>query len=146
MKKNKIITRYDALQKQSEEISNKLFDLQRETEAEQERLEAFCKKYRSMSYNDLATCDTQKLDKIYQYFDKKYSIEWQGGLRNDSRGMALHFWVYDDPHFLILHLSSTSENICFSGSTSWLIKAKTLDNKINILKQIKKDILKILGK
>lgn len=146
MKNKKNITRYEALKKQSAEIASKFFDLQREKEAEQKRLDAVCKKHRSMSYKDLATCDTQKLDKIYRYFDKHYPVEFEGGLRNDNRGMALFFWVDDDPHFLILHLASTCKNIVFSGSTSWLVKAKTLGDKINILKQIKKDILKILKK
>lgn len=146
MKKTKPVTRYIKLKNDSAEITSKLFFLEREKEAEQEKLNTFCRKHRSMSYKDLATCDTGKLDKIYKYFDKKYPIEWQGGLRNDSRGMALSFWVDDDPHFLILHLSSTSENILFSGSTSWIIKAKTLEDKVYILKQIKKDILKILKK
>lgn len=145
MKKTKP-TRYIKLKNNSAEITSKLFVLEREKEAEQEKLNTFCRVHRSMSYKDLATCDTQKLDKIYKYFDALYPVEWQGGLRNDNRGMALSFWVDDDPHFLILHLSSTSENIIFSGSTSWIIKAKTLEDKVNILKQIKKDILKILKK
>lgn len=146
MKKNRPITRYIKLKNDSAEITSKLFDLQREKEAEQEKLNTFCRKHRSMSYKDLATCDTQKLDKIYKYFDRRYPIEWQGGLRNDHRGMALSFWIDEDPNFLILHLSSTCDNIIFSGSTSWIIKAKTLEDKVNILKKIKKDILTILKK
>jgi len=58
--------------------------------------------------------------------------------------MMLCNWVGDDPDYLILHLTSTSDNICFSGSTSWRVKAVGLEEKIEVLKQIKKDIKEIL--
>ena len=85
-----------------------------------------------------------KLKKIYAYFDALYPIEWQGGLRCDNRGMKLLYWLDDDPDYLILHLTSTSENICFSGSTSWLVKAETLADKVEVLSKVKKDIQKII--
>ena len=97
-----------------------------------------------MKFDGLETKDTDKLEKIYTYFDKRYPIDFQGGLRCDERGMRLCFWVDDDPDYLILHLASTSENICFSGSTSWQVKAETLADKVKTLKQIKNDIKKIL--
>ena len=73
-----------------------------------------------------------------------YAIEFEGGIRNDNRGMKLCRWIYEDPDYLILHLTSTSENICFSGSTSWLVKAVVLEAKIEVLKKIKEDMKKIL--
>ena len=84
------------------------------------------------------------MSQIYEYFDSKYPIEWQGGLRNDNRGMALGYWLYDKDDHIIMHLYSTCDNLFMSGSTSWLVYAPTLEEKISVIKQIKKDMLKIL--
>ncbi len=107
-------------------------------------LEKYVRRHRSLAFDGLETDDVWKLQKIYAYFDARYPIDFQGGLRCDERGMHLCYWVDDDPDYLILHLSSTSKNICFSGSTSWQVKAQTLADKVEILAKIKKDVRRIL--
>lgn len=138
-----IKTRYEKLKAQETKIHSKLWSLDREKEAKKEELKAYCKRKR-LNWDDLESGDVKKLKKIYAYFDKLYKIEWQGGLRCDNRGMKLCYWLDDDPDYLIIHITSTSENICFGGSTSWIVRAETLEDKINLLKTIKKDILNIL--
>ncbi len=135
-----IKTRYEKLKK----AINALNGLEMEKQQKTHELEAYCKRHRSMSFDDLQTGNVDKLNLIYKYFDDRYPVEWEGGLRCDERGMKLYCWLYDDPDYLILHLTSTCENICFSGSTSWIVKAESLEDKIEVLKQIKKDVLKIL--
>lgn len=142
MRKHK--TRYEKLKQQLSKAQSQVWALEREKEEKQTELSNYCRRHRSLSYDNLSTCDIIKLKKIYLYFDMRYPIEWQGGFRLDDRGMALYFWVNDDPDCLELHLSSTCENLCFSGSTSWLVPAKTLEDKIAILKKIKNDISEIL--
>lgn len=122
----------------------KLVEIKKEHTDKSIELNKYIDRNPSLSFAGLETKDAEKLKKIYAYFDKKYAIDFQGGLRCDTRGMKLVFWVDDDPDYLIIHLCSTSQNICFSGSTSWLVKAPTLTDKVEILKAIKQDILKII--
>ena len=136
--------RTDKIKQQIRKLEHKLCELHQEYILEKNKLETYVKKHKSLSFDKLQTSDTKKLWKIYEYFDKKYSIDFQGGLRCDERGMGLYFWLDDDPNYLIIHLVSTCANICFSGSTSWLVKAVSFDDKIKTLAQIKKDIEKIL--
>lgn len=138
------ITRCEKLKNKITQLESQQRKLASEKEQKAIELEKYVNKHRSVKFDGLETKDTQKLWKIYEYFDKKYPIDFQGGLRCDNRGMGLCFWLDDDPDYLIIHLSSTCENICFSGSTSWQIKATTLADKIETLKQIKKDIQTIL--
>lgn len=138
------ITRYEKLKNKIAQLESQQWKLAREKEQKTAELEKYVNRHRSLKFDGLETKDTDKLQKIYKYFDKQYPIDFQGGLRCDERGMCLCFWVDDDPDYLILHLSSTSENICFSGSTSWQVKAETLADKVKTLKQIKDDIKKIL--
>lgn len=142
----KLITRYTKLKKKESDASYALFLLEKEKENKTQELETYCKRHRSMSFDLLKTGDVAKLNKIYAYFDdnKSYIHECELGLRCDDRGMKLHFWLYDDPDYLVLHLSSNHSNIVFSGSTSWIIKAPTLEDKVNVLKTVKKDITKII--
>lgn len=120
---------------------SELADEKKQCETE---LEKYVRRHRSLAFGGLETDDVWKLQKIYAYFDARYPIDFQGGLRCDNRGMRLMYWLDDDPDYLILHLTSTSENICFSGSTSWQVKAQTLADKVEILAKIKKDVRKIL--
>lgn len=92
----------------------------------------------------METCDAEKLKRIYELLDKKYPVDWEGGLRCDDRGMKLCFWLDDDPDYLIFYLYSTSKNICFGGSTSWIVKAQTLAEKIEILRNTREEVKKIL--
>lgn len=138
------VTRYEKLRNKIAQLETQQRKLAREKEQKTTELEKYVNRHRSLKFDGLETKDTDKLKKIYKYFDKQYPIDFQGGLRCDERGMRLCFWVDDDPDYLILHLSSTSENICFSGSTSWQVKAETLADKIKTLKQIKNDIKNIL--
>lgn len=140
----KPVTRFEQLQNELNSAQHRIWNLGEEKDKKEKELETFVKRHKSYKYDGLATTDTGKLNKIYKYFDDKYPIEWQGGLRCDDRGMALHYWLDDDPDYLILHLSSNHDNICFSGSTSWLVKAVSLEDKITVIKQIKEDIKKIL--
>lgn len=142
----KQLTRQDKLKKELAKINQNLWELEKEKEQKKNELEKYVKKHRSLKFDGLETSDTQKLLAIYDLLDKKYPIDWQGGLRCDNRGMALHFWLDDDPDFLIIHLSSTSKNICFSGSTNWILKAPTLAEKIESLRSIKAEVKKILEK
>lgn len=137
-------TRYEKLKNKIAKLEGQQRKLAREKEQKTAELEKYVNRHRSLNFDGLETKDVDKLKKIYRYFDKQYPIDFQGGLRCDERGMRLCFWVDDDPDYLTLHLSSTSENICFSGSTNWQIKAETLADKVKILKQIKNDIEKIL--
>ena len=137
-------TRYEKLKNKIAQLESQQWKLATEKEQKTAELEKYVNRHRSLKFDGLETKDTDKLEKIYRYFDKQYPIDFQGGLRCDERGMRLCFWVDDDPDFLTLHLASTSENICFSGSTSWQVKAETLADKVKTLKQIKDDIKKIL--
>ena len=109
-----------------------------------DELDKYARRHRSLEYGGLKTSDVDKLTKIYAYFDSLYPIEWQGGLRCDNRGMRLFYWIDNDPDYLILYLTSTSDNFCFGGSTSWLVKAETFADKVEVLSKIKKDIQKII--
>lgn len=143
----KLTTRYTKLKKKESAIHHALYALEREKEAAKEELENYCKRHRSLSFDTLKTGDVDKLKQIYSYFDnnKDYVIEWEGGLRCDERGMKLCFWINDDPEYLVIHIFSDHDNICFSGSTSWVTKAPTLEDKINVIKKIKADITKIIN-
>lgn len=137
-------TRKDKLKKQMASLNNKILILEKEKHEKEVELEKYIKCHRSLKFDMLETDDVEKLNKIYRFFDAKYPIKWEGGMRCDDRGMKLHFWIDDDPNFLIIHLSSTSKNICFSGSTSWIGKAPTLSDKVELLKIIKQKVLKII--
>lgn len=139
----KLTTRYTKLKKKESAIHHALYALEREKEAAEEELK---KRHRSLSFDTLKTGDVNRLKQIYSYFDnnKEYIHEWEGGIRCDNRGMKLYFWIDDDPEYLVIHISSDHDNICFSGSTSWVIKAPTLEDKVNVIKKIKADITKII--
>lgn len=142
----KLITRYTKAKKKESAIYRALAALQREKEAAEEELENYCKRHRSLSFDTLKTGDVDKLKQIYSYFDENedYILEWEGGLRCDDRGMKLCFWIDDDPEYLIIHITSDHDNICFSGSTSWVTKAPTLEDKIDVIKKVKIDITNII--
>lgn len=133
-------TRHEKLKAQETKIHAKLWDLEKEKETKTEELKSYCKRHR-LSWDDLESGDVKKLKKIYAFLDASFPIKWQGGLRGDDRGMALFFWLDDDPDYLIVHLTSTSENICFGGSTSWRAFAPTLEDKVALIKNIKKQFL-----
>ena len=102
----KQLTREDKLKKELAKVNQKILELEKEQEQKKNELERYVKKHRSLKFDGLETSDTQKLLAIYGLLDKKYPVEWEGGLRCDNRGMALHFWLDDDPDFLIIHISS----------------------------------------
>lgn len=137
-------TRYTKIQRQIAKLNSALSEMEREKERCTAEPEKYVRRHRSLSFDSLRTSDVDKLRAIYAYFDSRYKIEYQGGLRCDERGMRLYFWIDDDPNFLILHLTSTSESICFGGSTSWIVKAPTLAEKVGILAQVKRDVTKII--
>ena len=141
-----IETRYTKANAELCNINHKICMLEKEKTQAEEELKKYCKRHRSLNFDNLKTCDVEKLKKIYAYFDnnENYIHEWEGGLRCDDRGMKLYFWVNDDAEYLVLHLSSNHNNIAFSGSTSWIIKAPTLEDKVNVLKTVKSDITKII--
>lgn len=120
--------------------------LEKEKTQAEEELKKYCKRHRSLNFDNLKTCDVEKLKKIYAYFDnnENYIHEWEGGLRCDDRGMKLYFWVNDDAEYLVIHITSDHNNVIFSGSTSWVIKAPTLEDKIKVIKTVKSDITKII--
>ena len=138
-------TRHDKIKQTIARLESELNKMRRDKEQREHELDKYVRRHKSLSFDGLETGDVAKLTKMYAYFDKQYPIEWQGGLRGDNRGMRLVYWLDDDPDYLILHLTSTSQNICFGGSTSWQVKAPTLADKVEVLAQIKKDILKILN-
>lgn len=142
----RLLTRFEKYEREESKARLKLYDLEKEKESKKQELETYYKRHRSMSFDLLKTGDVTKLNKIYAYFDKNkcYIHESELGLRCDDRGMKLHFWLYKDPDYLVLHLSSNHNNIVFSGSTSWIIKAPTLEDKVKILKMVKSDIIKII--
>lgn len=137
-------TKYQKLNQAIYRLKHKLTEMERLKNEEEKKLEKYVKRHSSLKYDGLETSDVNKLRKIYAYFDSLYQIEWQGGLRCDNRGMRLFYWFDNDPDYLILHLTSTSNNICFGGSTSWLVKAETFADKVKVLSRIKKDIQKII--
>lgn len=143
----KLVTRYNKLKKKESDVSYALFLLEKEKDKAEEELKTYCKRHRSVNFNDLVTGDVEKLMKIYDYFDnnKDYIHESELGLRCDDRGMKLHFWIDDDAEYLVIHISSNHNNIVFSGSTSWITKAPTLDDKVNVIKKVKTDITKIIN-
>lgn len=137
-------TRYNKIKEKIGKLESELYQMAREKERRETEINEYIKRHKSLSFDGIETCDVLKLEKVYAYFDGKYPIECQGGLRCDNRGMSLCFWLDNDPDYLILHLTSTSENICFGGSTNWIVKAETLADKLAVLAQIKKDVLEIL--
>lgn len=137
-------TKYERIERQIGKLQGALYEMGREKERRTAELEKYMRRHRSLSFDSLRTSDVDKLRAIYAYFDSRYKIEWQGGLRCDDRGMALCYWIDDDPDYLVLHFASTSENTCFGGSTSWIVKAPTLEGKVSILAQVKRDIAKII--
>lgn len=137
-------TKYQKIKQAIGKLERQLTEMGCDKEKREGELEKYVRRHRSLRYDGLETSDVDKLTKIYAYFDALYPIKWQGGLRCDNRGMRLFYWLDNDPDYLILHLASTSENICFSGSTSWLVKAETLADKVEVLSRIKKDIQKII--
>lgn len=142
MKKYK--TRKDEIAILFRKANHKLDDLEREKDEKQKELDSYVRRHRSLKFDGIETCDIKKLLKLYKFLDGKYPVDWEGGLRADDRGMKLCFWLADDPDFLVIHLTSTSQNICFSGSTSWIAKAPTLSDKVRTLKMIKKEALRII--
>jgi len=138
-------TKYQKIKQAKLKLECQLYAMERDKKKRERELEKYVRRHRSLRYDGLGTSDINKLSKIYAYFDALYPIQWQGGLRCDNRGMRLFYWLDDDPDYLILHLTSTSENICFSGSTSWLVKAETLADKVDVLAKVKKDIQKIIN-
>ncbi|MBO7664784.1 hypothetical protein J6S46_02945 [Candidatus Saccharibacteria bacterium] len=140
----KCITRQDKVNSLLARANNARYNLEKEKEEKEKELETYIKRHRSLNFDVLKTDNVEKLKKIYKFFDSKYPVDWEGGFRCDSRGMKLCFWVDEDPDFLIIHLTSTSPNICFSGSTSWIAKAPTLSDKVELLKTIKQKVLKII--
>lgn len=136
--------RYNKIQDKIAFWECELAKLKKEHESKSAELDKYIEKHNNVNFAGLETSDRQKLNKIYEYFDNKYKLDFEGGLRCDERGMKLCYWLDDDPDYLIIHLASTSLNIFLSGSTSWAVKAETLQDKIKILKQTKKDIEKIL--
>lgn len=142
----KVLTRFEKYKREESKARFKLYDLEKEKENKTQELETYCKRHRSMSFDLLKTGNISKLKKIYAYFDdnKSYIHECEFGLRCDDRGMALNFWLHDDPDYLVLYLTSNHSNIVFSGSTGWIIKAPTLKDKVNVLKTVKTDITKII--
>lgn len=137
-------TKYQKIKQAICKLECQLTEMERDKEKRERELEKYVRRHRSLKYDGLETSDVDKLKKIYAYFDALYPIQWQGGLRCDNRGMKLLYWLDDDPDYLELHLTSTSDNICFSGSTSWLVKAEALADKVEVLARIKKDIQKII--
>lgn len=137
-------TKYDRIKQKIAALQDQLRDIASDKRSQERQLQKYIHSHKSLDYGKLVTGDVAKLKKIYRYFDKRYPVEWQGGLRCDDRGMRLVFWVDDDPEYLNLHLTSTSKCLFLSGSTSWLVKAATLEDKIAVLKQIKKDITEVL--
>ena len=142
-----IETRYTKANAELCNINHKICMLEKEKAQAEEELKKYCKRHRSLSFDTLKTGDVDKLKQIYSYFDnnKEYIIEWEGGLRCDDRGMKLCFWVNDDAEYLVIHITSDHNNVIFSGSTSWIIKAPTLEDKVNVIKKIKADITKIIN-
>lgn len=144
----KLSTRFEKLKREELKARHRLNELEKEKEQKSDELETYCKRHRSVTFDGLATRNIKKLKEIYSYFDenKLYIHESELGLRCDDRGMALNFWLYEDPDYLVIHLTSNHGNIVFSGSTSWLIKAVSLEDKINVIKTIKNDIGEIITK
>lgn len=140
------LTRFEKYEREESKARFKLYNLEKEKENKKQELETYYKRHRSMSFDLLKTGDVTKLNKIYAYFDKNksYIHESELGLRCDDRGMKLHFWLHNDPDYLVLHLSSNHNNMVFSGSTSWIIKAPKLEDKVKILKMVKSDITRII--
>ena len=142
----KPLTRFEKFECEESKARMKLYELEKERQIKNDELEIYCKRHRSVSFDGLATGNIEKLKKIYSYFDDNqlYIHESELGLRCDDRGMALYFWLHNDPDYLVIHLSSNHGNILFSGSTSWLVKAINLEDKVNVIKTIKNDMQKIL--
>ena len=138
------LTEIEKIEKQISKLNSKKWDLEKELKTKKEEFESYIRRHKSLSFDAIVSSDYKTLDKIYKYFDDKYPIDFQGGLRNDHRGMKLYYWLYDKDDYLILHLTSNHDNLFFSGSTSWLVYAPTLEEKIERLKRIKKDMLEIL--
>lgn len=104
------------------------------------------KLYQIVPYDLCRTKDEALLTELYAYFDSKYKVAWQGGIRRDNRGMLLCYWIDEDnPNELCLYLTSDHNNYVFSGSTHWAVPAKSFDDKVAVIKQIKQDVDNIIA-
>lgn len=142
----KIETRDSKLTKKLHKINREIWCLEKEKEQKKEELEKYIKRHRSLKFDGLETSDVETLKAIYGFLDEKYPVCWEGGLRYDDRGMKLFYWVDNDPDFLEIHITSSHNNLCFSGSTSWLCKVPTLQEKVRLIKYVKENVLKIIKK
>ena len=140
----KIETRYEKIKKEYQKALHKQQDLETEKFQKSQELKEYTRRHSSLRYIGIETSNVEKLKQIYKFFDDNYPVDWEGGLRCDDRGMCLVYWLYDDPDYLIFYLGSTSQNICFSGSTNWLVYAPTLEDKVKVIKSIKEKVLKII--
>lgn len=111
-------TRKDKLKKQVASLNHKILLIDMEKHEKEVELDKYIRRHRSLKFDMLETDNVEKLNKIYKFLDAKYPVEWEGGIRCDNRGMKLHFWLDEDPNFLIIHLSSTSKKHLFF----WLYK------------------------
>lgn len=92
------------------------------------------------------TSDANKLSEIYKYFDNLCESKQDFGIRNDSRGMKWLWYITDEePDYVTFSLSSDHNMLWMSGSTYWLIPAKTYEEKVELLKKVKKDMEGILS-
>ena len=114
--------------------------------AEKERQALNDKLYAIVPYALVRTKDIALIDELYSYFDDRYEVAWQGGIRGDNRGMILCYWIdSDEPDTLCLYLTSDHNILFMSGSTHWRVPAKTFEDKVEVIKQIKKDVDEIVA-
>jgi len=130
--------------KELNEAIDKVLCEEEESKSERDILDD--KLYQIVPYDLCRTKDVALLTELYAYFDSKYKVAWQGGMRRDERGMLLCYWIdRDNPNELCLYLTSDHDNIVFSGSTHWAVPAKSFDDKVAVIKQIKQDVDNIVA-
>lgn len=145
--KKRPLTEWQKLTNKASKLARKAYKIKEENEKQNQEFIAYVKRHQSLDFDKvkLETGDVGKLKKIYEYFDTKHFHDCEFGLRCDDRGMRLGFYPdTEDADYLNFYLNSTSKNICFSGDSHWFVYAPSFDDKIKAIRQIKKDILKIL--
>lgn len=145
--KKRPMTEWQKLTNKASKLARKAYKIKEENEKQNQEFLAYIKRHPSLDFDKakIETGDVGKLKKIYEYFDTKHFHDCEFGLRYDDRGMKLTFYPdCEDADYLVFVLDSTSENICFGGTSEWFVYAPTFEDKIKAIRQIKKDISEIL--
>ena len=71
MKIKRHYTDLEKLEKQISKLNSKKCKLEISIKSEETEFQNYIKKHKSLSFENIKSCDTEKLSQIYEYFDEK---------------------------------------------------------------------------